>query len=171
MALSTPPPLLATIQDYDPTTDTCSISLDHIGLITPWIDGVPIAQGVSRAALAAGIRCLVQLLDPHSYCTAQVVGVYYGGSTSNYGGSAPNGGLQGSVTGRAGIQTNGSGLGSVSPSFGHTFATAPYVQAVADNGASLTITAVTVSNFTCQLATAGPVNAWVYLSWAASGNF
>src|SRR5579875_658934 len=107
MALSTPPPLLATVQDYDPTTDTCSISLDHIGLIVPWIDGVPIAQGVSRAALAAGIRFLVQLLDPNSYCTAQVVGVYYGGGLGCYGGSAPNGALQGCVAGRAGIQTNG----------------------------------------------------------------
>jgi len=170
MALSTPPPLLATVQDYDPTTDTCSISLDHIGLIVPWIDGVPIAQGVSRAALAAGIRCLVQLLDPNSYCTAQVVGVYYGGNPASYGGSAPNGALQGSVAGRAGIQTNGAGSGSVSPAFGHTFATVPYVEAIADNGKPLTITAATTSGFTCSV-TGGPANGWVFLSWAASGNF
>jgi len=166
LSTGTPPPLVGTVQDYDPATDTCSVTVDHVGLISPWIDGVPIAQGVSRALLCAGVRCLIQLSDPHSYCSAQVVGLYFGGSIAAY-----NGGVGGTTTqnGRATLQAAANGFASAAISYAIPYTNPPQVTAVADNGTRLSIQTVTATQFTVTNQVAVAANSYFTISYTATG--
>jgi hypothetical protein len=158
----------ATIRDYDPTTDTCSVELIGIGVIDTWLEGVAIAVGINRHFIAAGVVCTVMMPDAHRLCETTVTALALDPSlaTTQYN-PAPAGSLQLQSV-RVPVPTDGTGHGVASITWPIPFTAAPTVSAYADTGAAVAISAVTTTGCTITISS-GPLNSTLYVSATASG--
>ena len=152
------------IRDYDPASNTATVELVGVGIIDTWITGMQIHAALSPGQLAGGVPVVVEMPDPHRICEATITSIWQPVAASTGAGGA----AVFNTTGRAVIATDGTGAGSVTVSFGHTYTSDPTVTASVDGRITPTITGVTTTGATIKI-TGALANASYKCTWTASG--
>lgn len=135
--------LACVIRDYNPTSDTCSVEIQGIGIVDSWLDGVGIAPTVDRAYVVGGSQGVLAMPDLSRMCDATLIQVYPPGTAISYD-PDPIIVYNGSIS----IPTDADGNGCADVTFPEPYDQVPVVTASAYDGATLTISNVTETGFT-----------------------
>jgi hypothetical protein len=153
------------VRDYNASSDTATVELIGIGIIDTWLDGCRINAGVNRGYLTHGAEVLLSIPDAHRLCEAVIVSIDGSGAVI-----ANSGGTQRVQTGRARIQTDGAGAGSVTVTFPIPYTSVPQLYAGADELLALHVGTPTTTTFVLSLsAGTAPANSTIYCTWYALG--
>ncbi|MGH9305213.1 MAG: hypothetical protein ACRDZ5_12530, partial [Acidimicrobiales bacterium] len=153
--------------DYDAGSDTCSVSLDQLGLLSAWLTVIAVAREINRSQLIAGARGTILLTDPHSLCSATLISILLPQGVTHL--SSAQSGVQRQQAGRVAVPLNSQGSAQGTIAFPLNFSAAPSVLAAADRLLGLEITSAGNGNFGYSITGGTPLGT-VHVSWGAEGN-